>query len=395
MSADTPMANELRQLMTGTGWQHPFFLAPLTQATIIEDASVKTLCIDGFTGELRFNPDFVKSLSPAQKVFAMCHELMHPLSQHHERRGERQHGAWNIAADMTINHFLKAVGLTPLEGIYFPEKGWEDLCAEEIYERIRKDPNWSKTADAANQSSPGSGQVGKGCGASNSGQQPGQQQSGEGIDWQRVAAQARAQAAGTKAGDIMGRLLTPRPSGMRWRAFIRGVVNSAVAQHGRDEQTWRRHSRRSPPGIILPGYKSTRARVAIAIDVSGSMSDEQISRAVDNVNEIARLGESRIFLAIHDAELQYGGWLDGTSRPAIQKTIKGRGGTDFQPAYDSIRAVRANFDVMVHLTDGYNFRAWPERPHNCRKLIAAIMVPLSSPGLTPRPLGTIDVEVQV
>lgn len=386
----TKLEAELRNLATGAGWTHPFFLPPLSQTTMVEDPSVKTFEINA-GGVMKFNPTYCAGLKPAQRVFAIFHEIMHPLSLHHERRQEREPGAWNIASDMCINHFLKTIGLQPPDGLFFPESGWEDLCAEEMYERVKRDPKWSQVAASCAQ---GSGQFGAGC-ACHAPQNAPANGAGPAIDWSKVAAQARAQAAGAGTADGLGRVLMPRPSGQRWGLFIRGVCSRANAEHGRDEQTWSRFSRRSPPGVILPGYRAVKARVAIAVDVSGSMSEEQRARCLDEIQAVARVGDAKVFLVVHTSEVVYSGWLDARKRELISAAVDHSGGTDFAPAYAVIEKEKVRFDAMVHLTDGCNFGDWPGKPINCKKLIAALLIPANTPGVVQRPSGCIDVEVRI
>jgi predicted metal-dependent peptidase len=61
---------------------------------------------------LYFNPEFVETLSSAELIGTLAHEVMHPAVQHHTRRGSRNPKRWNMACDYAINPLLVEAGLT-------------------------------------------------------------------------------------------------------------------------------------------------------------------------------------------------------------------------------------------------------------------------------------------
>ena len=82
----------------------PFFASLLLGMPMIEDKRIPTLCTNG--EEIRYNPEYLDSLTLAETVFALAHETMHCVFQHMTRRGDRNLNKWNIAADYVINGLL-------------------------------------------------------------------------------------------------------------------------------------------------------------------------------------------------------------------------------------------------------------------------------------------------
>jgi predicted metal-dependent peptidase len=407
----TKLEEELRELGIGHGWTHPFFLAPLAHIKITEDPTVSTMRVN-MDGKVSVNPDFCRKLTDSQKAGVLFHEVMHLMMQHAMRSEGRTQlvqtgdgqivSLFNVAADMAINNVLQQMRVALPEGALYPLPEHREMNAEQIYDELAK--TLKNDGQTATLTMPGKGKgkkgqpapgesngepaVGAGCGVDPGEGEGEKQEDGEGAGdtpskmtagekWEQVAAQARAMAAGTEAGDLLAKLFTRREA-LRWERLIRSCFSRAQAQHGRDEQTWTRRSRRMLPNdpdrrVSLPGWKATKAQGCVVFDISGSMSDEQVSRSVDQAQRIAEIAEAKVWVVVHDAGVQYSGWLNGRSRAEYQRVFRGRGGTDFNPAYKAVQDSGQRFDFMVHTTDGECWGEWPEKPSNVKRLIVALV----------------------
>ena len=69
----------------------------------------RTMATDGRS--IFYHKDYVKGCSDQELVGLFAHEVMHPAMQHHTRRGNRDPGLWNEAADYAINPILTEAGL--------------------------------------------------------------------------------------------------------------------------------------------------------------------------------------------------------------------------------------------------------------------------------------------
>ncbi len=128
--------------------------------------------------------------------------------------------------------------------------------------------------------------------------------------------------------------------------ILKGFKKTIMSQ--RRDLTRMRPSRRY--GFEQMGSKyAYTTNLLVALDVSGSVDSEMLSRMLGLINRIFKQGVEHIHVLQFDAELK------GEPEP-IRKAIGtfkvlGRGGTDFQPAADYYMAHR-EYDGLIYITDG-------------------------------------------
>lgn len=115
----------------------------------------------------------------------------------------------------------------------------------------------------------------------------------------------------------------------------------------------RRHLTRMIPsrryGFQYMGSKrELSTRLLVAIDVSGSVSDIQVSQALSIINRFFKYGIENIDVIIFDVGIHG----DVLSMKKAQKKLKieGRGGTDFQAPIDYF--IASSYDGLIMITDG-------------------------------------------
>src|ERR1700757_2030945 len=116
----------------------PFFGTLLFRLGARACSSIATMATDGVS--LYFNPEFVETLSSAELIGTLAHEVMHPALQHHTRRAGRSPKRWNMACDYAINPMLRDAGLTLPKGV-LDEAHFVDMTAEEIYNLLEVEEN--------------------------------------------------------------------------------------------------------------------------------------------------------------------------------------------------------------------------------------------------------------
>lgn len=57
------------------------------------------------------NPEFWQSLTMPQRAGLLLHETLHAALLHCSRRGNRNPGIWNIAADFVVNHLIRQANI--------------------------------------------------------------------------------------------------------------------------------------------------------------------------------------------------------------------------------------------------------------------------------------------
>lgn len=392
------------------GWKTPFFLPAIARIEFRCSTLLPTAWVD-LRGRVYFNPHFAQSLKDSELRFVIAHELMHLLMLHHDRRGHRDQLKWNLATDRIINLTLKKVAETigsgtftmPASGVIADESQAE-WTAEQLYQVEEEPSDAMKQAFGA-----GAIPVGQGCGpvsngSGNDADDGPKNDSGHALDdnalrrqWREVSAQAQmsGRQAGDTAGNLLAELLDVPPPKVRWSEVLRGALYRAIAEAGRDDVSWSRRSRRSTTEIILPGGITYRCKAAVVIDTSGSMSDEDLARAVAETTAIVNNCRVPVFLVVHDHKVQEACWIRPGARTVVhenlKKRMKGRGGTSFDEAYERVEKEPGKFNVLVHLTDG-EVGDWPDRPSSVRRLVVALIGSASKEGV-PTDARCIEVEL--
>jgi predicted metal-dependent peptidase len=120
--------------------------------------SIETMAIDGVS--LFYNPKFVETLSAAQLMGTLAHEVLHPALQHHTRRNGRDPRRWNMACDYAINPILVDAGLTLPEGVLLEDR-FRGISAERIYNQFEEEEQSQQSSndqESQDSDSPASGQ---------------------------------------------------------------------------------------------------------------------------------------------------------------------------------------------------------------------------------------------
>src|SRR3984957_16821619 len=119
---------------------HPFFGALALRMNLEEETKgrTQTMATDGRS--IFYDNGFVEGCSDIELIGLLAHEVMHPAMQHHTRRGDRDPGLWNDAADYAINPILAEAGFT-LPGNLLNDPQYRGMTAEQIYDALNQPRN--------------------------------------------------------------------------------------------------------------------------------------------------------------------------------------------------------------------------------------------------------------
>lgn len=338
-----------------------------------------------------YNPDYIEALSLAQTEFVLAHEALHCALSHFARRQHRVKYRWDVACDYAINPLLIQEGFQQPPGALW-DPSFDGMTAEEIYPYIDEnhaeepmdrhlydtegDSGRGVKPEQGGQSEP---EPGDGSGGSGTEGEPSQADAqfdpdrgavqppplSEGererlaIQWQqRLAAAAQQALQAGKLGGEMARLvdhlLQPK---LPWRMLLAHYVRSI----GRDDFTYTRPSRREG-AAIFPSLRSTEVDVVVAVDTSGSISEQELSEFLGEIDAIKGQMRARITLLACDAEIQQGSpWVfEPWEECRFTETLQGGGGTRFSPVFDWVDERDRPPDLLVYFTDGAG--EFPPRP---------------------------------
>lgn len=135
-----------------------------------------------------------------------------------------------------------------------------------------------------------------------------------------------------------------------WRQYLRRFAGGSV-------KTYVKKSRRKPNVRFyeLPGLKvKQRKHIFLAVDTSGSVSNEELRVFFSEIDHIQRTG-TQVTLCQCDAAIsdisEYKSGMKIKNREK-KVAIYGRGGTDFQPPIDYYNENQKKFSCMIYFTDG-------------------------------------------
>jgi predicted metal-dependent peptidase len=342
----------------------PFFACLSRKIEKREDRSIPTagVMVNENTGqfEMIYNPEFLASLPEKQVKGVLKHEFYHLIFEHVTSRKPEgvAHKTWNIAADLAINSHL--VDELP-EFACMPGVGpFEELpkfkTAEWYLKNITQDQVDQCNAPGGmdgGEGKPGTGQLDDhekwGGEASGPAQEAANQMAKERLKQSMKEAAAEAskspQGWGSVSGDLKKEIMQRIETKVDWRKVLRYFIKTS--QRASKTSTVRRINKRY--AYIHPGKKVKRqAKIAIAIDQSGSVSNEMLESFFGELNKLAKLASFTVvpFDTQVDEKLIYE-WKKGKSHKAERVM---NGGTCFDAPTEYVNKC-GDFDGVIILTD--------------------------------------------
>lgn len=308
--------------------------------SLVEDAEVcraldiATAAVDPQRREVYVNPTV--RLTADERRFVVAHELLHAALLHDRRVDGRDPWLWNVAADFAINAWLVMLGVGSLpEGcLYDPEL--VDLSSEAIYDRIANDLR--RFRKLASLRGVGVGDVlgaslgNPGIGTNLDDFYRGALASGVEL-WRRTG---RGTIPAGLEAEIRAAAAPPVPWDVKLASWFDEWFPPVFP-----ERSFARLSRRqsAAPHIPMPGRRwreeLVRSRTfALVLDTSGSMPVPLLARILGTIGSYcAERDVGRVRVVCCDAAAYDLGYVP-VDDLASRLTIKGRGGTELQPAVD-------------------------------------------------------------
>jgi len=135
-------------------------------------------------------------------------------------------------------------------------------------------------------------------------------------------------------------------SELPWNLYLKRLMG---AVEGNKKKTITRRNRRQPDRLELRGeLRSHKAEIVVALDISGSISDEEFSQAINEVLGIVKNYNHEITIIECDSEIRR--VYKVKSAKDIKDRINIRGGTRFSPVFEYANNNKVN--LLVYFTDG-------------------------------------------
>ena len=344
----------------------PFFAALSRKVEKRADYNIPTAGVmvnpDSAQFEMIYNPDFFASLPEEQVRGVLKHEFYHLIFDHVTSRKPEgvPHMAWNVAADLAINSHLQGElpdmacmpGVGPFEDMpLFQTAEWylANLPQKEENE-AGQDGQGEGSGGEPSPDNPGS--FDDHSGWDDAAQSP-EQQAANQMAKQRLkeaikeAAQEAAQSAkgwGSVSGEVKKEIIKRLETKVDWKKVLRYFIKTS--QRSNRSASVKRINRRY--AYIHPGKKVNRqAKIAVAIDQSGSVSDEMLEAFFGELNKLANLASFTVVPFDTDIdESKVYEWKKGQSKKAERVLC---GGTCFEAP--TKWANENGVDGLIVLTD--------------------------------------------
>lgn len=298
---------------------------------------------------LTFNPDWLAVLTESEKIGAVLHELMHIILLHPFRRGDRQPALWSLACDIAVNQYIDTDYIredsvtielisreikTPLPPFESSEYYYSIL--EKLEQKLSlggSDRDVIITLETARELK---AEIVEDEDAS-----PSQLSA---LKSEVVSSMENSGSKDEMPGELVQVMNTfYHEYQVNWKAILKRFLSSRGKVNRR--KSYKRVSRRFD---FLPGnIRSKGVEALVALDESGSMSDDLIDIYLKELKEINRITGVSIKVVRFDTECSEPISLSDYIKTSGRER---RGGTDFRPVFNL--ADKLKMPLVIIFTDG-------------------------------------------
>jgi len=373
IKTDSQIDSQVREKIIGARiallLKAPFF-GNLATRLKIENADdwCPTAATDG--RKLYYNTEFLKKMPAKQLEFLIGHEVLHLVYDHMGRNGDRDRRLFNCAADYCVNQDLldQKIGEKIPVGLYDTKyRGWS---AEEVYDDLYKNADKISIEDLeemlldehldgdASDNGDGEGEEreGKGSGRPKLTEEEKKQIRDE--IKEAVITAAQTVGAGNLPSGVKRLIKDLTEPQLNWRELLQQQIQSTI----RADYSWTRPSRRGwHVDAVLPGNDLEKEiDICVAIDASGSMSDDMLKDILSEVKGIMQSYNSfNLHLWSFDTEV-YGATVFTAENidEIMDWEVQGGGGTMFEANWQYMVDNDIAPKKFVMFTDGYPGDGW-------------------------------------
>ena len=133
-----------------------------------------------------------------------------------------------------------------------------------------------------------------------------------------------------------------------WNLYLKKIMGTIEANK---KKTITRRSRRQPNRLDLRGeLRNHKAEIAVAIDISGSISDEEFKQAIKEVLAIVKNHNHEITIIECDNEIKK--VYKVKKLKDVQDRVTAGGGTKFGPVFEYLNNSTKKYNMLIYFTDG-------------------------------------------
>lgn len=347
----------------------PFFGNMATRLALVNaDEWCPTAATDG--RKFYYNSEFINKMPSKQVEFLFGHEVLHNVYDHLARRGDRDAQLSNIAQDYCVNADLvnQRLGETiTVVPILYDKKyegwSWEEVY-DDLYENAEKIDIEKLLEQMVDEHLDGEGDDGKEAEGDKDGKGNGRPKLTE-EDRKKIKDEikeamiqaAQASGAGNLPKNVQRMIKELTEPQMDWRELLQQQIESVI----KSDFTWMRPSRRGwHMDAVMPGMiPGNRVDVTVAIDTSGSISEEDIKLFLSEVKGIMdAYDDYKVSVFCWDTDVHAPAEYTSENLNDIHDYIPaGGGGTDPHCIWNYLKDNEIEPKKLIVFTD-YQFWHW-------------------------------------
>lgn len=362
-------------------WDEPFFSKVLRTVTKIRTEAIPTAGVLAKDGDIKmwWNAKFLAGLTTKQIKGLLKHECYHLIFEHTTTRRHDPHLVWNYATDLAINSMIPEEELP--NGGLIPGKAFDELKPEQIEKMGEERYAKFQALSALIESFP-KGESSEWYFArlmenedakealTNPGEGDGEGMPG-GFDdhggWDDLSDEDRELIKG-KVKDAVKQAVKECDNTGQWgsvsqehRGVIRELITNEIPWQSvlkqfcgmsrrADRTSNIRRLNRKYAGIHPGTYRNYTSSIAVYVDQSGSVGDEDLALLFGELKSLAKRTEFTLFNFDTEVDESSERTWRGNRSPGIARTRYG--GTDFKAPTEHANKNRHRFDGYLILTDG-------------------------------------------
>lgn len=340
--------------------KEPFYGLVLISLNKELDKNIPTACVtpDRINTKLKVNPDFWDTLDDKTKLGVLKHELLH-ICFFHLTNWDRFENkkVYNMAADLEINQYITSdMKGEAWDGLEIDGPTFKPLNLEPrkgtgyYYDKLMEDIKNNPDGDIAKMAGDGGDFILDLDGIDGLSEAE-KKLIAKQIDHQLKNVADTLEKKGSGRGLIPGEmkdyidsLFEVVEAVIDWKSYLRRFNSMSTMVY--TKKTRRKPNRRFNSGPALKIKQ--KKRTLVAIDTSGSVSNEDL---IEFFNEIYHIHKSGTYVDIIECDAkihrvyEYKG-----QREEIE--VQGRGGTDFEPVMKYLAEHIREYANLIYLTDG-------------------------------------------
>lgn len=305
-----------------------------------------------------FNPIIFLTLTINQMATTIKHEILHILSMHILRAKAYQTAykpvARNMAMDIVVNSYLDHLPpyATTLEWVnsYYSLKLLPFESFEYYLEKLQIAIDLLEEGEAEIEDDTTAGETVET--SYNPGKTHDIWEASSDIDEKTLTDFTEKFIAAAQKGTVPAYLenllsaLKNSKAELPWNLYLKRLMGAVASEQ---KKTITRRNRRQPDRLDLRGQlRSHKAKIIVALDISGSISDEEFSQAIKEVFSIVNNYNHEITIVECDSEIRRA--YPVRSVIDLKTRLRIRGGTRFTPVFEYANTKKIN--LLVYFTDG-------------------------------------------